>query len=334
MKDIFDIQDEVAEKVVEGLKLHLTTAEQKKLLERGTENDEAYTLAMKAREYNNIGTRDSLLAGVKLASDAIELDSKFAHAYYVKTFALLELYRHYDRDPALLQEAEALAKHALELKPDYYIVYINLMTLYWLQGNSEKAEFIAKEYVRLAPNDYRSYFALATYCIWIDKFQDAVSNYEHVLEQQPDHLIAYQNICLAASNLANKEIVKKWSERALPHFEKHLRFSPDDHLMNQWYAFMLYWSGNLEKAKEIVDLLLEKKDLDPKIIYNIASYQLEVEPLAALESLRRSVEAGFIDVKEISGWRNLDQMRSNPDHLRELEDIIQLAMELQSKTHG
>src|SRR5204862_5825329 len=42
MEDIFDIQERVAEKVVEGLKIHLGSDEKKKLAERGTENAEAY----------------------------------------------------------------------------------------------------------------------------------------------------------------------------------------------------------------------------------------------------------------------------------------------------
>src|SRR5665213_383181 len=51
MNDIFDIQESVAAKVVEGLKVHLASDEKKKLAERGTENAEAYELYMKADEY-------------------------------------------------------------------------------------------------------------------------------------------------------------------------------------------------------------------------------------------------------------------------------------------
>lgn len=340
MKDIFDIQDQVAEKVVEGMKIHLTTDEQKKLHERGTENDEAYALSMKAREYNNIGTRDSLLSGAKLASDAIELDKNYVFAYYVKAFALLELYRHYDRNPKLLDDAESLSKHSLELQPDHYISFVNLMNLYRLKGDIQKSEAIAKEYVRLAPNDYRSYFSLGTYYLWTNQFQDTVINYERALELQPDNLTAYQNLCIAASNITNKEIIRKWSEAALPHYEKHLRFSPDDNLVTQWYSFMLYWSGRPEKAKEIIDLLLEKKELDPRILYNIASFQVideefkAAEPAAALVTLRRSIEGRWLNAGDISEWREMKSLKSNPNFLKELEDIIQLAKERQAKTNG
>ncbi len=48
MNDIFEIQEAVALKVVEGLKVHLASDEKRKLAERGTENAEAYELFLKA----------------------------------------------------------------------------------------------------------------------------------------------------------------------------------------------------------------------------------------------------------------------------------------------
>ena len=57
MDDIFDIQEKVAEKVVEGLKVHLGSDEKQKLAERGTENTDAYELYLKSLEYFNRQTK-------------------------------------------------------------------------------------------------------------------------------------------------------------------------------------------------------------------------------------------------------------------------------------
>ena len=79
MQDIFDIQESVAEKVVEGLKIHLASDEKKKLAERGTENAEmAYELYLKANEYIiSRQTREGYRLAVQQITFAIEkLDPK------------------------------------------------------------------------------------------------------------------------------------------------------------------------------------------------------------------------------------------------------------------
>ena len=88
MQDIFDIQEKVAEKVVEGLKVHLASDEKKKLAERGTENAEAYELSMKALEYVNRQTKEGFQLAVQLITEAIKLDPGYARGYYVKAEAL------------------------------------------------------------------------------------------------------------------------------------------------------------------------------------------------------------------------------------------------------
>ncbi len=73
MNDIFDIQEKVAEKVVEGLKVHLATDEKKKLAERGTENAEAYELYMKASEYFYRQTKEGYHLAVQLITKLLSL---------------------------------------------------------------------------------------------------------------------------------------------------------------------------------------------------------------------------------------------------------------------
>src|SRR6185503_12912766 len=67
MDDIFDIQEKVAERVVEGLKVHLVGDEVQKLAKRGTENAEAYVFYLRAEEYFDLGSKEHLEHAAKLA---------------------------------------------------------------------------------------------------------------------------------------------------------------------------------------------------------------------------------------------------------------------------
>src|ERR1043165_2496062 len=77
MDDIFDIQEKMAEKVVEGLKVHLASDEKKKLAERGTENVEAYELNIRAVEYFDRQSKAGFQLAVQLFSEAIALDPEY-----------------------------------------------------------------------------------------------------------------------------------------------------------------------------------------------------------------------------------------------------------------
>ena len=340
MKDIFDIQDDVAEKVVEGMKLHLTKEEQTKLAERGTENDEAYTLTMKAREYNNLHTRESLTLGATMAADAIALDPNYAYAYYVKAYALTELFKSFDRNPDILKEAEELSKQSLVIKADLYASYACLTRVCLLKGEVEKAETFAKEYVRLAPDHFGSWFNFAVFHSATGQKKQTVLHYERALELKPDLLVAYFNICLAAESLGEKEVVQKWAERSLPYFEKHLRYSLDDNLVTQQYGYMLHWAGKLDEARRVLEALAEKTDLDGIVLYNIAGYfadsdhRKESNPAEGLRILRRSIEKGFLDTKQFETWRQMESIKSTPDYMKELEVLLSMANEQHTKIRG
>src|ERR1035437_9667091 len=66
MDDIFDIQEQVAAKIVDGLNIILTKEEKSKLEERGTENAEAYELFLKANEYYDRQTKEGFRLAVQL----------------------------------------------------------------------------------------------------------------------------------------------------------------------------------------------------------------------------------------------------------------------------
>ncbi len=86
MKDIFDLQEAVAAKVVDGLKIHLSKEEKAKLDERSTENVEAYEYQMRASELFDFHTRDGYLQAISLLDLAIKLDTHFVDPILTKAF--------------------------------------------------------------------------------------------------------------------------------------------------------------------------------------------------------------------------------------------------------
>src|SRR4030095_6431704 len=91
LKGVFAIQSDIAQRVTEALKVQLLTAEKQQIAKQGTENLDAYNLALKGRYYVNKLTKAGLQKATEYFEQAIEKDPSYAQAYAMlaRTYALL-----------------------------------------------------------------------------------------------------------------------------------------------------------------------------------------------------------------------------------------------------
>ncbi len=305
MNDIFEIQEAVALKVVEGLKVHLASDEKKKLADRGTENAEAYELVLKASEYFVRNTREGFQLAAQLYSEAIALDPTYANAYQAKANALAALYRNYTREPALLEEGIALINEARRLKPDLWKAYYPLSVILQLQGKDAEAEGAAQEYIRNAPENFLSHFALGFF--YQDTGQDAkaITPFEESLKRKPEYLVTLWNLVVACAgakedtndrSFAEKQ--KHWAEIAIPLFEKRLKLFPDEEWNRVNHASLLHHAGRDDEARSAARKLEDLRD--GTALFNTASLQCGLKDYsAALQTFRKAIEAGFRSMRNI-----------------------------------
>jgi adenylate cyclase len=326
MKDVFDIQEELGRKVVDGLKVHLSGEEQIKLAERGTENEEAYALYLKMDEYFSRHTREGYLLAIELLTKAIELDAGYADAKQFKALILAELFRRYDRSPGILIEAEALAKQALELKPELHKTFASLSNIYLQQGKFGEAEEAAKEYLRRAPEDPSSHYELGLFYGHMNQNEQAIPYFEKSVELKPDNITTYWNLLIPCDRTHDLGRILKWSRIALPLYERHLRLAPDDESTRVRYANLLEFAGEHERALETIKPLAQKQDLDSSSLYNIACLYARIgDSVQALNCLRRAIGAGFREVEAIRRDSDIDPLRGMPEFealIKELEQKI------------
>ncbi len=79
--DIFDLQDEITNKIVSALSIELLGAEAEHLSQRPTSSFEAYDLFLKGQRLQNQLTLQSLMQAEALYRQALELDPRFARAH-------------------------------------------------------------------------------------------------------------------------------------------------------------------------------------------------------------------------------------------------------------
>ena len=81
MKDVFEVQDEIARKIAEALRIKLTPQDQEALAAKPTENLQAYDHYLRGRGYARRLTRQDLEFALQMFNDAVALDPEFALAH-------------------------------------------------------------------------------------------------------------------------------------------------------------------------------------------------------------------------------------------------------------
>jgi serine/threonine-protein kinase len=153
LKDIFDVQDEIAKAVVERLRVTLAAGKGKRLVERATTNMQAYQLYLKGRAL--VDRRGaSVPAGLDLLRRAVVLDPGYALAWAGIADALTVLaYSGAARGSESKSEAMAAARRSIELDPTSAMGHTALACATLLYENDRamaKREF--ERALELSPN--------------------------------------------------------------------------------------------------------------------------------------------------------------------------------------
>ncbi len=342
MENIFDFQEEVALKVVDGLKVHLAADEKKKLTERGTENAEAYELFLKADEYFDRVTKEGFQLAIQLYSEAIKLDPGYANAFVSKAGALAELYRGYIRNPELLKEGMLVVTEALRLKSDLWNAYGALANILQLQGRIDEAEHAAKTYLQNAPESFRSHAGLSYFYKNTGQDLKALPYSEQAVKLNPQDLTSLWNIVIGYHGAEQSAKVRHWSEVAIPLLQRHLKLFPDDENKRVHYAALLHFA---RRDDEALSATLSFDNLkDGGALYNAACLQNELGCYdAGIKTFRKAMEAGYRNIYILKKFitdqeTGIGKLQGTPEHeeVRELVEKIEVAAEAakEAKVNG
>ena len=101
MEDVFEVQDEIARKIAEALRITLSPQEQAALAAKPTENLQAYDLYLRGKSYARRLTQQDLEFALQMFESAVALDPKFALAYAAIANVCAQYYYRYGSDSEL-----------------------------------------------------------------------------------------------------------------------------------------------------------------------------------------------------------------------------------------
>jgi len=136
LKNVFDLQSDIAEQVAEQLDLKILEPERQALRARPTENLDAYDYYLKGLEYGlqgyELDHKASFERATKAMEKAVALDSTFALAYVnLSHLYSWQYFVGYHRTEERLNQSKQAAETALRLQPDLPVAYQALANYYY-----------------------------------------------------------------------------------------------------------------------------------------------------------------------------------------------------------
>jgi len=220
--DIFDLQDEVTQKIAAALTLNLTKSEEKQLAHRSTENLKAYDCVLRGMKEHWKYTKEANSQAQELFQKAIELDLDYAEAYSWLALSLLHSWTQaWNKEPQILDRAYQIANQALTLNHSLPEAHRILGDIYLFQKEHEKAVLELKEAIFLNPNYADALAGLADVLNWAGKPEDAIPLIKRAMHLNPHHNVWYP------FTLGFSYIFLEQSQKAIDILQRGLIHNPD-----------------------------------------------------------------------------------------------------------
>jgi TolB-like protein/predicted Ser/Thr protein kinase len=347
-RDLLRFEDDISQKIVQGLSVQLSGAEQTTLESQSTQSEEAYNLLLQTRafwaDYFMNSNIDTIQSAVRLGEKAIAKDPNYVAAYsLLAQIYALEAANFQENGPRNLARAEQLARKAVALNPESYDADEALGVVYGEQGRIADSIPLLRHAVKLAPNSTASWKFLGYIYHYAGLTDLAEAAFRRGRDLDPTPAQAYWMHGRMLLYQGKPHEAAEEVRRALDRYPGHYKLSA-------LLGYFLYYEGKPEEAEQALDRALQlgakQADEEPMIISGMlhaslgqrdridlrvlafkpeetvdgdtaewvgSVYALLGEKQKALAWLRRALQVGNHNYPWFQRDKNWDKLRSDPE---------------------
>jgi serine/threonine protein kinase/Tfp pilus assembly protein PilF len=342
LKNVFEIQSDLAENIAKALKTNLTIEEIQGLSKNPTNDLEAYNIYLMGRHFWNMRTEEGFQKSLEQFQKAIKKDPSYALAYtgIADYFNLIGYYdlvppreafprakkaaeKAIDLDETLAEAHTSLAfiqmcyewdwtgtkssfKRAIELNPSY----VNAHNWYsaWLgaMGRNDESIATAKRALELDPTSLVVRCTLGSMFMFARRYDEEIEELHRAIELDPTSYIPHWYIVYPYA-------FKGLYDEAITHAQEALRLSGMSSRMKGVLGHAYAFSGKKTEAKKLLnelEKLSKTKYLSP---FGLALVYIELdEKDKALDLLDKAYEEHDHWLYHIKVAGYLDKLRSEP----------------------
>ena len=303
MKDVFEVQDEIARKIAEALRVTLSPQELEALAIKPTENLQAYDLYLRGKRYARRQTRQDLEFALQMFENAVTMDPSFALAYAACANACAMFYCNYSRDTIWVERARNASGKAVALRWDLPEVQVSqAWVLYATELHNEAVQMVRKAIERKKDCE-GAYYLLCRALFSAGRYQEVVDVVETALEASGEDYNVYVPILNSLGALGKDEFRGNVRLRRVAALENHLKQVPEDARARILLAGDYAELNRVEDSMRELTLAMTLRANEASILYNAAcTYSRLNKKPEAMDALRKAWETGFRD----SSWARRD----------------------------
>ncbi|NWF48982.1 MAG: tetratricopeptide repeat protein [Ignavibacteriaceae bacterium] len=288
IKDIFEIQSEVAQKITAALMITLSEKEKEKIEKKPTNNIEAYTYYLKGRDYLNRLTPDDIETAVMFFKKALQYDPGYALAYAGLGEAYAQKFRAFGLGDQWSDSSRVMCEKAIKLDPqiaepyialglnlfyngkmhlalEQYLKAVNInpgsfaaadvgQVLFLLGSLSESIPWLEKS-IKIDPTRWNGYRNLGLVKFALGRYEEAERFFLKVLELMPEH--TYVLVDLTRLYMLTGQIPK--AEALL---KKAFENNPESGRVNFCLGELNMFNGNFKAAKNYIKKSIEVSSIE------------------------------------------------------------------------
>ncbi|MGH9443524.1 MAG: protein kinase domain-containing protein [Thermoanaerobaculia bacterium] len=305
MKDVFELQDEIARKIAEALRVKLSKQEQEALAAKPTDNLQAYDLYLRGRSYARRLTRQDLEFALQMFENSVTQDPKFALAYAAIANVCAYYQAHYAREDVWLHRARVAAERAMTLQPDVPEVMVAQAWILYANAQYDEMTAIIRNVIARKPDCEGAYYLLLRGLYASGKYQDVANVAEQAIDASGTDYNVYVPIMNALGAIGKTELRNNILQRAIQAMEIHVREIPEDARARILLAANYAEEGREDDSMREANLAMLLRPNEATVLYNAACTFCSLNKKAqALDAISKAWRAGF---------RDPDWVRRDPD---------------------
>jgi non-specific serine/threonine protein kinase len=296
MKDVFEVQDEIAQKIAVALRITLSPQEQQALSAKPTENLQAYDLYLRGRNYARRVGRQDLLFALQMYENAVALDPDFALAHAGLANVCAEYYYHFERQQQWIDRAVAATQKAIAKGHDAPEIQLAEAWVIFAEGRYDQAAEKIRTALSRTPDLDGGYYLLGRALFSAGRYQEVVDMMEEALAHSGENYNTSVPIHNSLGALGKKDALNNYIHREIAIYEEAVRKVPEDARARVLLAIDYARLGRFEDAKREADMGMLLRPNDSMILYNAACVYCAMNNVKdALIAIRKAWESGYRD---------------------------------------
>jgi non-specific serine/threonine protein kinase len=296
MADVFAVQDEIARKIAEALRITLTPQEQEALATKPTDNLQAYDLYLRGRNFARRVTRQDTEFALQMFESAVALDSGFALAHAAIAYTCAQYHWHFERNPVWMERARAASERASAIGKDAPEIQMAEAWILYAEGRNEDAAARLRSVIARRPDTEGAYYLLGRALFAAGRYQEVADMADVAATASGEDYNVYVPITNALGALGKLDMLQHFRQRQVQVLEAHLKKIPEDARGRTLLAGGYVMLARPDDALREANLAMALRPNDAMVMYNVACVFGGLQRKAeCVEAITKAWHAGFRD---------------------------------------